>query len=54
MGRRVAVRVRPLMYVKTDMYAQILSECIVSVCLRVHVFVPLPNRKTDLGFIFVM
>lgn len=30
-GRRVAVRVRPLMYVKTDMCAQILSVRIVSV-----------------------
>lgn len=42
------------MYAQTDMCAQILSVRIVSVRLRAHVFVPLPNRKTDLGFIFVM
>lgn len=34
-GRRVAVCVRPLMYVKTDVCAQTLSVCIVSARLRV-------------------
>lgn len=54
-GRRVTVCVRPLMYVKTDM--RVCKFCLCALCLCacvLHVFVPLPNRKTDLGFIFVM